>query len=113
MEAGDVERLRRSGSPGTHNGMRNVVACLGTNDFPRLRIGIGQPPPRADVADYVLDPFPPGEREEAELSFDRAADAIESLIQRGWLRLTRQIGWWRMGRGGRWPWLAASLSLVS
>ena len=77
-------RLRRSGSAGTHNGMRNIVACLGTQEFPRLRIGVGEPPPRVDVADYVLSPFDRDERELAAAAIARAADAVVSLVERGW-----------------------------
>ncbi len=79
-------RLRRSGSPGTHNGMRNIVLCLGTESFPRLRIGIGQPPEGVDVSDYVLSPFPRDQLEQAHESVARAADAVECLLEHGWTR---------------------------
>jgi PTH1 family peptidyl-tRNA hydrolase len=76
-------RLRQSGSPGTHNGMRNIVDCLGNTNFPRLRIGIGQPKDMP-LVDYVLQPFLKEEWEIAEASINRAADAVESLVRRGW-----------------------------
>ncbi|MGI6168536.1 MAG: aminoacyl-tRNA hydrolase [Christensenellales bacterium] len=53
LEPGRI-RVRPKGSAGTHNGMRSIVQRLGTEDFPRVRIGIGQPPRQMDLADYVL-----------------------------------------------------------
>jgi len=51
-------RVRAKGGPGTHNGMKSIIACLGTEDFPRVRVGIGAPPhPNMDLADYVLSVF--------------------------------------------------------
>lgn len=47
-------RIRKGGSGGTHNGMRNIISCIGSENFPRMRIGIGRPPEGMDLADYVL-----------------------------------------------------------
>ena len=78
-------RLRRSGSAGTHNGMRNIVACLGSQEFARVRIGVGAVPGGEDRADFVLAPFGPDEQPVARDAASHAADAIESLLDRGWV----------------------------
>jgi peptidyl-tRNA hydrolase, PTH1 family len=68
-------RLRERGSPGTHNGMRSVVAELGTDQVPRLRIGIGQAG-ATDARDYVLSPFT---AEEARVADAVVAEAVEAV----------------------------------
>lgn len=77
-------RLRPSGSAGTHNGMRSIVEWLGTEDFPRLRVGIA---PSSggwrDATEFVLRPFRRHEREEADLAEERGADAIETAVTEG------------------------------
>ena len=75
-------RIRERGSAGTHNGMRSVVASLGTSDVPRLRIGIGQAR-RGDGRDYVLAPFAPDEEGAAAAAVDRAADAAQAWASEG------------------------------
>jgi PTH1 family peptidyl-tRNA hydrolase len=70
-------RARPHGSAGTHNGLKSLVARLGTNQFPRLRLGIGRGDARRDLADHVLSTFEPGERAELETVIARAADAAE------------------------------------
>jgi peptidyl-tRNA hydrolase, PTH1 family len=67
-------RLRERGSPGTHNGMRSVVRSLGTDNIPRLRIGISQASP-GDATSHVLSEFAPEEREDVDDLINRAADA--------------------------------------
>ena len=76
-------RMRQQGSAGTHNGMRSIVGQLGGTAFPRLRVGIGQPPAGRDVANYVLSRFSP--EEEAEIGDVRntVADAIELTVREG------------------------------
>lgn len=76
-------RIRPSGGPGTHNGMRSIVETLGTESFPRVRIGIGPVPERWDLADYVLSPIPGDRREILFQSLVRAAQAVESLVAEG------------------------------
>ena len=76
-------RLRRDGGAGGHNGLKSVIAKLGTQDFPRLRIGIAPEHPVADTAAFVLAEFPRRERDALTESVARAADAAEVLCQEG------------------------------
>ncbi len=76
-------RLRREGSPGTHNGMRNLVQRLGTEGFPRLRLGIGPKPPTADAVKWVLSPFRRGEEQAVEEMLGRAVEAVECFLSEG------------------------------
>ncbi|HKW79250.1 MAG TPA: aminoacyl-tRNA hydrolase [Candidatus Limnocylindria bacterium] len=76
-------RIRPSGGPGTHNGMRSVVAEIGSESFPRVRLGIHPEGERGDLVDHVLSPFEDGEREQAERMIARAAEAIEVLLRDG------------------------------
>ena len=68
-------RVRENGSGGTHNGMRNIIAEIGTQDFPRIRIGIGRPPERMPLADYVLGDVPRDERPALAAAIEQACDA--------------------------------------
>ena len=70
-------RYRATGSSGGHNGMKSIIAALGSQDFPRLRIGIGRPAGRKAAADHVLAPFLPAERDE----LTRALEAAKVYIQ--------------------------------
>ena len=76
-------RLRRSGSAGGQKGLENVVLHLGTQDVPRLRIGIGLPPAGRDSADYVLERFHKSERATTDAAIVAAADAVEAWIAEG------------------------------
>lgn len=76
-------RLRERGSAGTHNGMRSVVQQLGSGEFPRLRIGIGQPPVKMDMAAYVLARFTPEEEAALPALLDTVADAVEVVLREG------------------------------
>ena len=78
-------RLREKGGPGTHNGMRSIVAAIG-EDFPRLRVGVAPADPLreiGDLAEYVLGPFEADERGMAETSLARAAEAAEAVLRHG------------------------------
>lgn len=77
-------RIRPSGSAGTHNGMRSIVQTLGTERFPRLRIGIGAADGKP-LRDYVLDEFAPDEQPAVDRAIERAVDALV-LFARGELR---------------------------
>ena len=76
-------RLKIGGGEGGHNGLRSLTKSLGNKDYLRVRFGIGRPPGRQDPADYVLQDFSAVERKELDFFVDRAADAVEMLIQRG------------------------------
>lgn len=79
----DTLRLKRGGGEGGHNGLKSISQALGAKDYLRVRAGIGRPPGRMDVADYVLRPFSTTERKDLPLHLDRAADAVEALIANG------------------------------
>lgn len=76
-------RLRARGTAGGHNGFRSIVASLGTEEFPRLRVGVGRGDPRRDLADHVLARFDDDERSEVERAMARAADAVETFLAEG------------------------------
>lgn len=73
-------RLRRSGGPGTHNGLRDLCEKVGTG-FPRLRVGVGGENLSGDLADYVLSPFSDTEAGAALDTIERAADAVEMALR--------------------------------
>ncbi len=76
-------RLRGRGSAGGHNGLKSVIAALGSEDFARLRIGVGQPPPGADQIGYLLSEMAPDHRRQVERTVDRAADAVACMLAEG------------------------------
>jgi len=76
-------RLRAGGSSGGHNGLKSVRQVTGTDDFPRLRIGVGRPPAGSDPIQHVLGRFRPDERELIENAVSRAADAVEAIQREG------------------------------
>jgi peptidyl-tRNA hydrolase, PTH1 family len=76
-------RLKQGGGDNGHNGLRSVTRALGTPGYHRVRFGIGRPPGRMDPADFVLRDFSAAERRELPLLIDRAADAVEALLQDG------------------------------
>ena len=77
-------RLRPYGSAGGHNGMRSIINALGTQDFPRLRIGVGRPADAgSDPIRHVLSRFRPDEKKPLDSALDRAADCMELLIRDG------------------------------
>jgi len=79
-------RIRRSGSDGGHNGLASVIDVLQTEEIPRLRVGIGEPPANVDVVEYVLGDFVPDEEPVIEEAVGRAVDAVLSLVTEGWER---------------------------
>ena len=82
LETGRI-RIRPSGSAGGHNGLKSVIGSLGTDAFPRLRIGVGRGDSRRDLADHVLAKFDADERSVIEDAIVRAADASEAFIADG------------------------------
>ena len=76
-------RIRKNGSAGTHNGMRSIVGLLGYENFPRLRVGVGQKREGYELADWVLGHYIGEEQETADKAFALAADAMVDYIQNG------------------------------
>lgn len=76
-------RFRERGSAGTHNGMRSIIAQLGSSEFPRLRVGIDQAPGHQDAASYVLSRFSKEEAAELPDLLGRVADAVELVVREG------------------------------
>ncbi len=82
-------RVKLGGGDNGHNGLKSMRSSLGTGDFYRVRAGIGRPPGRQDVADFVLSDYSTVERKELPFQISDAADAVESLITDG-LEKTQQ-----------------------
>ena len=76
-------RLRAGGSSGGHNGLKSVRQVTGTDEFPRLRIGVGRPGSDSDPVQHVLGRFRPDERVLIEEAVNRAADAVEAIQREG------------------------------
>jgi PTH1 family peptidyl-tRNA hydrolase len=76
-------RLRAGGSSGGHNGLKSIADDLDSQDFPRLRMGIGRPPGRQDPADYVLEDFNQEELDSMAATFDRAIECIRLYVTAG------------------------------
>ncbi|MEX2526391.1 MAG: aminoacyl-tRNA hydrolase [Gemmatimonadota bacterium] len=82
MEPGRV-RIRPRGRPGGHNGLKSVSAVLGSDDYSRLRVGVGGAPPGWDLADWVLSPFQPEEEEKVVELLPSLAQAVQVWAQEG------------------------------
>ena len=82
LDVGQI-RIRKRGSAGGHNGLKNIILHLGHDSFIRVRMGVGDKPPKLDLADYVLGHFLPEEREAVRESVRSAALAIETVIAEG------------------------------
>ena len=77
-------RIRKGGSAGGHNGLKSIIAQLGSDRFPRLKIGVGEKPhPDYDMADWVLSKFAGADRQMIEEAMKRAAAAVECLLRDG------------------------------
>jgi PTH1 family peptidyl-tRNA hydrolase len=76
-------RARAAGSAGGHNGLKSLIEQLGSDSFPRLRVGVGRGDSRRDLADHVLARFDPEERTVVEDAVGRAADAAEVFVREG------------------------------
>jgi len=73
-------RIRQKGGPGTHNGMRSIVSLLKTEDFPRVRIGIGKPAPQMDLSNFVLSKFTDEERRLVNEAIEKAVLAVATMV---------------------------------
>ena len=77
-------RIRTKGSAGGHNGLKNIIALLGTEEFPRIRLGVGAPPhPEYEMMDWVLSAFRDQDAEDMAKASQRAAEAVECYIEKG------------------------------
>lgn len=81
-------RLKRGGGHAGHNGLRNIIDRLGSNDFVRVRVGIGRPPGKQPVSDYVLSNFASDERAYLEDVLQRAQSATEAILRDGLSKAT-------------------------
>lgn len=74
-------RIRRKGSAGGHNGMKSIIALLGSETFPRIKIGVGEKPHKDyNLADWVLGKFPEAEMEQMQQAFEQAAEAAKLIV---------------------------------
>lgn len=87
----DRLRLRDQGSSGGQRGIKSIIDQLGTDQFARLRVGIGRPPPGQDPVDYVLEPFSASQASELGTVLDRAIDGIELLLTQGIAAAMNQV----------------------
>ena len=76
-------RIRKQGSAGGHNGMKSIIASLGTEEFDRVKCGIGHRPVDWDLADYVLSRFPKEELPNIREMVERAVDAVTTIVESG------------------------------
>jgi PTH1 family peptidyl-tRNA hydrolase len=76
-------RIRARGSSGGHNGMKSVESVLGTQEWPRMRIGVGLPPEGEDLADWVLSPFPAGDEERVRALLPETVEGLRIWIEEG------------------------------
>ncbi len=77
-------RIRAGGSAGGHNGLKNIIAHLGTDQFPRIRVGVGAPEhPDHEMIDWVIGKFSPAEKKVVDEAVSRALDAVLCVIERG------------------------------
>ena len=77
-------RIRKGGSAGGHNGLKSIIQHLGTDQFPRIRVGVGKKPhPDYDLADWVLGKFQGEDRKAIAAAVERCADAVECYIKEG------------------------------
>lgn len=82
LEPGQL-RIRKQGSAGGHNGLKDIIQKLGTQNFIRIKIGVGAKPQGWDLADHVLSRFPDSERKLVDEAIREAADAVEKIIAQG------------------------------
>ena len=90
IDAGAV-RVKQAGGHAGHNGLRDIIAAADSNDFVRVRVGIGRPPGRMDAADFVLKNFSAEERKELPLLLALSADAVEEIVTKGALEAMNSV----------------------
>lgn len=80
LEPGYI-RIRKKGSAGGHNGLKDIIAHLGTEAFPRIRVGVGEKPAEYDLKDYVLGHFPKEDLEKMDAAMDHAVEAAAMMVR--------------------------------
>ena len=73
-------RIRKNGSDGGHNGLKSIIECFGSQDFPRMRLGIGSPNTYQDVSDFVLTNFSQNEQNELHNFIEKAKNAVITIV---------------------------------
>lgn len=81
--AADEVRIKFSGGHAGHNGLRDIISALDSNEFIRVRVGIGRPPGQMETADYVLKDFSSTDKKSLPVTLELAADAVESIVANG------------------------------
>lgn len=76
-------RIRKKGSSGGHNGIKSIINCLGTEEFPRIRIGIGSPKFKEDMINYVIGSISKEEQEELDKGVEQAKEAVIEILKNG------------------------------
>jgi peptidyl-tRNA hydrolase, PTH1 family len=76
-------RIRKSGSSSGQKGMKSIIEQLGTEEFPRIRVGIGRPPGKMNSEDYILNKFKKSEKSDLDFILSECVDAVESFIENG------------------------------
>lgn len=74
-------RIRKKGSAGSHNGMKSIIKCLGSGEFPRVRVGVSKPEPGQDLANFVLSKFRKEEQSDIESGIDKACNSVDTIIR--------------------------------
>ena len=83
LEPGII-RIRRKGSAGGHNGIKDIIETLGSEDFPRIKIGVGaKPHPEYDLKDWVLGKFKPEDQDKVKTALDNTVKAVNEILSRG------------------------------
>ena len=90
IDAGAV-RVKQAGGHAGHNGLRDIIAAADSNEFVRVRVGIGRPPGRMDAADFVLKNFSGDERKELPRLLALSADAVEEIVTKGALEAMNAV----------------------
>ena len=79
-----IIRIRRKGSAGGHNGIKDIIEVFGSENFPRIKIGVGaKPHPDYDLKDWVLGKFKPEEKEKVNAALENVVKAVNEILQRG------------------------------
>jgi len=84
-------RIKQGGGHAGHNGLRDIISALGTQDFIRVRVGIGRPPGQQETSEFVLKDFSTAEKKELALTLETGSDAIEAILVDGLMKAQQQF----------------------